>query len=101
MGAAPVRPHAQALLDPEHQDVALDPHPILGTAGIAVKLRDVPVRGHDDTLGIGIAGKDLPAASESLDGRLHVDGLDVDEVLGQGHEEPPRERSRSSINRVA
>src|SRR3954454_6330319 len=87
MRAASVRPHVQGFLDPEYQDVALDLQPIVSRALVAVQARDLPVRAHEDALGIRVRGQNLPATRTLLDGRLQVDGLDVDEVVRQNHTE--------------
>jgi hypothetical protein len=81
MRAAPVRPHAQALLNAKHQDIALDFEPVVGRALVAVQARDLPVRVHDNALGIRVSGQNLPATRVLFDGRLQVDCVNVDQVF--------------------
>src|SRR3954470_2824169 len=87
MRAASVRPHVQGFLDPEYQDVALDLQPIVSRALVAVQSRDLPVRGHDNALGIRVRGQNPPATGVRLERWLQVDGLNVDQVVRQGQEE--------------
>ena len=89
MSAAPVRAHGKRLLDPENQHVALDPQPVLGGSLIAVQVRDLPVRGGLNKVGLRMLSQDFLAPRIGPNRRLEINGLDVDQLLGQGHKRTP------------
>ena len=74
-------PHA------EDQHGALDLHPRIRAALVAVQAGDLPVAAHLAAFGVGKACEDFPAAREVFDARLQVDQAHVEELargLGRG-----------------